>query len=173
MLTKNEIISDLFKSKDFNSCIAKMKPTHLQDDLKSEVILILCESSDDKIQGLHASGGLKFYTVRIILNLIQSNTSPFYKKFRSGHEELQQIETASNQEYAGQVFSLSERADKEKSEDLALLEIENLYWYDKEIVKLYVKLGNYRAIEAETGIPFESVYKTVIRSCKQIRNKIV
>lgn len=172
-MTKNQIIADLFKSKDFKNCILKMKPEHLQDDLRSEVMLILCESTEEKILALHGSGGLKFYTVRIILNLIQSNTSPFYKKFRTTHLELESRET--DQEYAGQVFSIladKEREEIEVKKDLAISEIESLYWYDREIVKLYVKLGTYRAVEEETGIPFESIYKTVQKSCKQIRAKI-
>jgi hypothetical protein len=195
-MTKDRILSDLFKSEEFNSCIAKMKPEHLQDDLKSEVILILCESTDEKILGLHESGGLKFYTVRIILNLIQSNTSPFYKKYRamfdtrdpkvtqrdhpdSAHEDtfleyLLQQQADTDQEYAGAVFSILEKREiREKQEDQALHAVEELYWYDRQIVKLYMELGTFRAIEKVTGIPWESAYKTYKRVCREIKEKVV
>lgn len=194
-MTKDRILTDLFQSEEFNSCIGKMKPEHLQDDLRSEVILILCESDPEKILNLHESGGLKFYTVRIILNLIQSNTSPFYKKYRamfdtrdpkvtqrdhpeSSHDNsyleiMLQQEAESDQEYAGQVFSILEKREmKENQEDAALLAVEELYWYDQQIVKLYMKLGNFRAIEKETGIPWESAYKTFKRACNQIKEKV-
>ncbi len=194
-MTKDQILSDLFVSADFNACIGKMKPEHLRDDLKSEVMLILCESAEEKIVGLHQAGGLTYYTVRIILNLIQSNTSPFYKKFRamvdardpkatqmdnpknpydnSHLELLLHKEAESDQEYAGMVFGIiEERERKEKLEDLALDQINSLYWYDQEIVKLYMKLGSYRAIEAETGIPWESCYKTVKRACAIILKNV-
>lgn len=199
-MTKDQILSDLFVSADFNACIGKMKPEHLRDDLKSEVMLILCESAEEKIVGLHQAGGLTYYTVRIILNLIQSNTSPFYKKFRQfnqhllsnegstvsnelgqsviasadlGVDYLMERESESNQEYAGMVFGImEERERKEKLEDLALDQINSLYWYDQEIVKLYMKLGSYRAIEAETGIPWESCYKTVKRACARILKNV-
>lgn len=89
MATKNEIITAMYNSKEFNDCINKMEPDHLRDDLRAEVILILLETADDKIMKLHEQkDGLKFYTVRIILNLIQSKTSSFYKKYRQSPVEL-------------------------------------------------------------------------------------
>lgn len=195
-MTKDRILTDLFKSEEFNSCIGKMKPAHLQDDLRSEVILILCESDEEKILNLHESGGLRYYTVRIILNLIQSSSSPFYKKYRSMFdtrdpkatqndksgidngdaylESLLQQEAESDQEYAGQVFSILEKREvKENQEDAALLAVDDLYWYDQQIVKLYMRLGNFRAIEKETGIPWESCYKTFKKACKQIKDKVI
>lgn len=90
MATKNEIVGELFTSKEFNDCIAKMEPDHLRDDLKAEVALILLETPDDKIVAIYSSGpmALKYYTVRIILNLIQSKRSAFYKKYRQPFVEL-------------------------------------------------------------------------------------
>jgi hypothetical protein len=137
-----------------------MRPKDLQDDLKAEVALILCEKSEDLILELHDKGGLKYYTVRIILNLIQSNTSPFYKKFRLSNVELSDlIEPYVLPEY-------------DSRKDQAMEELETLYWYDREILKLYGKYGTYRKIEEETGIPFESIYKTVQKACKEIRKKV-
>jgi hypothetical protein len=50
--------------------------------------------------------------------------------------------------------------------------VEGLYWYDKEILMLYIELGNYRAIERKTGIPYASAYKTVQKVIKEIKQKI-
>lgn len=52
------------------------------------------------------------------------------------------------------------------------IQLDGLYWYDKQILQLYIKLGNYRAVEKETGIPFSSVYKTVQKAIKQIKEKV-
>lgn len=52
-------------------------------------------------------------------------------------------------------------------------EMDGLYWYDRQILELYIKLGNYRAVQKETGIPFPSVYKTVQKAAKQIRQKVL
>ena len=82
MPTKNQIIEELYNSREFNDCINKMEPEHLRDDLRAEVVLILLETDETKIRQLHEKGELKFYTVRIILNLIKSKTSAFFKKYR-------------------------------------------------------------------------------------------
>lgn len=169
-MTKNDILSELFLSKDFRSCISKMEPAHLQEDLKGEVMLILCEYNPDKIQELYAEGKLKFFTVRIILNLIRSKTSKFYKTYRKQEQNISISENTGDNETP---FQLSDEQTnwertKQNMESDALDAIESLYWYDKEIVKLYLKHGNYRAVEEVTGIPFESIYKTVQRSAKLI-----
>lgn len=158
-MTKNEILSELFTSKDFNQCIRKMKPENLQDELRAEVALILCEKPEDLIIGLADRKELRFYTVRIILNLIQSNTSQFYKKFRVNNLELSEIIEPIIIEY-------------DERKDTAISEIDNLYWYDREILKLYAEHGTYRKVEEVTGIPFESVYKTVMKNCKIIRDRL-
>ena len=158
-MTRNQIIADLFTSKDFNSCIKKMKPESLQDELKAEVALILCEKPEEVIIELWELGKLKFYTVRIILNLMQSSSSPFYKKFRVSNVELSEIIEPIIVEY-------------DHRKDAAINEIENLYWYDREILKLYGEYGTYRKVEEVTGIPFESIYKTVQKASLQIRKKV-
>lgn len=195
---RDKILTELFKSKEFNDCISKMRPEHLQDDLKGEVMLILCEMEEGKLMDLHYKGVLRYYTVRVIINMIQSNTSAFYRKYRRTSVDLNSllIDPGCIQDLqreimdSGDSFMINHSKtlnaflehtsdntsyqldDRQLKEGLALDEIDNLYWYDKEIVKLYLELGTYRAVEAETGIPFESIYKTVQKSCNQIKKKV-
>lgn len=164
MLSKNEIVAQLFSSKEFNDCIGKMDPEHLRDDLRGEVILILLETDEKKLRDLQDNGGLKFYTVRIILNLIQSKTSPFYKKYRQ-HTTDYIPENSIDDGLNGRVY-------KELQEEKAIAIIDKMYWYDREIVRLYMKLGSYRAIEKDTGIPWESCYSTIRKAINQIRNEL-
>lgn len=49
--------------------------------------------------------------------------------------------------------------------------IDGLYWYDQEIIKLYLKLGSYRAIQKETGIPWISCYKVIKRAFDGIKSR--
>jgi hypothetical protein len=141
-----------------------MDPEHLRDDLRSEVALILLEKPDEVIKDLDAKKNLRFYTARIIMNLMFSNTSPFYNRYRLHGtniipEDLRESDP-------------NGRYHKELMEDRAIEHIEKLYWYDKEIVNLYLKLGNYRAIEKDTGIPWESCYSTIRKVIKQIRDEL-
>lgn len=164
---KNEIVAELYQSKEFNDCINKMEPDHLRDDLKAEVTLILLETEEKKLMEIHAAGALKFYTVRIILNLIQSKTSLFYKRYRQHVAEL------TDRFMADEEQDFEERATREDMEEQVMKEVDNLYWYNAGIIKLYLKHGNYRAIEHDTGIPYSSAYKTIQKSFQEIKQKVL
>lgn len=195
MEKRDRIITDLFLSKDFNDCISKMEPAHLRDDLKMEVSLIICEWPDEKIIRLHTEGILNFYVVRIIINQIQSSTSPFFRKYRQFVNEYKDslYETYINakelyddksdfidRNMDGLKHRLSvcsgndeynDRLTKEQLEDFTLSEIDSLYWYDAALIRMYLKHGTYRAIEEETKIPFISCYKNIQKSLDILRQK--
>lgn len=194
MHTKNEIIEELYKSREFNECINRMNPEHLRDDLKGEVMLILLEAKEDLIRDLHRTKGLKFYAVRIILNLIQSKTSRFYKMYRQYSLQIADNNAAiavhdnndndipiaagkALQRHYGRTHNqgseeIHDRQRRELMQDQAAAIVEGMYWYDKAIIELYIKLGSYRKIEKETGISWESCYSTVQKAFKKIRNEL-
>ena len=164
-MTKNQIIEKLFTGKNFRDCINKMEPDHLREDLKQEVILIICELPDDKVLQLHRDKALEFFTVRVILNQIKSKTSPFAKTYRAVTQELTNNEIADD-------IELEERELREMIEDMAIEEIDKLHWYNKGLIELYVKFGNFRAVAKETAIPFTSCYDTIRKSFQEIKNKV-
>lgn len=195
-LTKHQIIERLYTGKNFNDCIGKMQPDHLREDLRAEVILVVCEWSDEKVLKLHSDGVLEFFVVRVILNTIKSNTSPFAKKYRRYHEEFTQIsdrrtaieEAVTNNHYDNSYFSrspgsiakveafeeagtLEERQLREDLEDATLADINNLYWYDAELIRLYMKHGNFRAIEKVTGIPYTSCFNSIKKSLSLLKRR--
>lgn len=163
-MTKNQIIEKLYLSKNLNDCIKKMEPVDLQDDLKSEVIAIVCEWSEEKIVELYTKNQLEFYVVRVILNQIKSKTSPFYKKHRQSFAEL-------TGEESYECTDLKEREVKELIQDIAIQQIDELYWYDAEILRMYLELGTFRAIQDKTGIPFISCYVNIKKSLKTLKRK--
>lgn len=210
-MQRDKILTDLFNSKEFNNCIRKMEPASLQEELKAEVCLVMCEIDAAKLIGLHERGELKYYAARVVINMIKSGTSEFYKKFREaahrqrflfsnitngsqdtirGAENAYSVQTelASEDDYRYNKYieeikavlsyedtdtpEWLERENEFLAREQAIAEIDNLYWYDSGIVKLYIKHGNYRAIEKETGIPWESAYKTVQKACREIKQKI-
>lgn len=194
-MTKNQIIEELFNGKNFNDCINRMEPDHLREDLKMEVALIICEWPEDKIIKLHLDKALEFFVVRVILNQIQSSTSPFFRKYRLMSDSYNEQEAIgffgaigegtaearhrsnvverATDSIAKQAEDLEERHRKEGIEEKALREIENLYWYNAELVKLYMVHGNYRAIEEQTGIPFVSCYHTIRKSFKELKQRVL
>lgn len=159
-MTKNEIITALFLSKDFDDCINSRCPMHLKDDLKAEIALLMCEKDEKQLQSLQASGQLRFFVVRIILNQLGKN-GPFYKKYRQSMSEVK--------EQACFPADFQVRIRKEAFEDAIVKEVEtDLTWYEKGILELYLKMGALRKVAKHTCIPHSSVHLTI----NEIRRKI-
>ncbi len=158
----NEIIVNLMQSDEFVNCMRKVKPS-LKEDLAGELALILLETEPGKIIALHERRQLTFYTVRIILTLAFSKTSPFYKKYRLTHDEFKD---------AGMLDDYYSIINRKVTEERALNEIEKLDWYESEMIKLYLECGNYRAMEERTRIPYVSCFFTVKNAIKKIQKAI-
>lgn len=169
-----------------------MEPDHLREDLKMEVILIICELPAEKIHQLYNDRALEFFTVRVILNQIKSKTSPFHKKYRQyqlmydeGIHDGEYSYTKNGQDHTEadiknfnkayiptESIEIEERQLREDIEQIAIEEVDKLHWYNKGLIELYIKHGNFRAIETETGIPFGSCYKTIRKSLNQIKETV-
>mgnify|MGYP001612210362 CR=1 FL=1 len=46
----------------------------------------------------------------------------------------------------------------------------DIYWYKQHLLSLYLRHGTFRAIEKETGIPFESCHKTIRLTIQQLQD---
>lgn len=195
-MTRDQIIEQLFTGHNFRDAIQKMEPAHLRDDLKMEVMVEVCEWSNEKVIDLHVRGKLGFYVAKVMLHMLINKYSPFYKKYRTtvlefndnsdewadgaflggGDSQDEWRERSRSGQWrkgiAVQLDDIQVREIRELSEDKALAEIKNLYWYDQELIKLYIEHGSYRAIEKATGIAWESAYKSIQKSLKQIRCQV-
>lgn len=154
-MVKNKIIEELWNSKEVNDAFAKMQPEELQYDLKAEVFLVLCEMEDSKLFGMYERNEIRFYLVRTMLNMIKSDRSQFWKKYRN-YTEYKEIDSA----------------DVEQNSIIDVMEvgIEKLHWYQEGILKLYTFEFNKNAKELsrKTGIP----YMSIIRTLKQTKNEL-
>lgn len=167
-MTKNEIIARFYTSKEFNSCISRIKPLNLQDDLKQEVAEVLCGEEEWFIQELHTRGELKYWALRIIHNIGKSCTSPFAKTHRQFTFALPSWYDVIQEE----TETLGERRRREQLEDRALASINSLHWYRGELLKLYGKHGTYRKVANEAGVSFQSAQRTIIKACEELRQKL-
>ena len=161
-MVKNKILAEYWTLKEVNDAFAKMHPEELQYDLKAEVFLVLCEMNEDKLIGMYERNELKFYIVRIMLNMIKSDRSNFYKSYRNYTEYVD------NDTEAEVNFDKSDLVDKlEKN-------LEGLHWYNKEILKLYAIdfKKNAKELSRKTGIPYMSIVRTINKTKKQMKQNI-
>ena len=161
-MVKNKILAEYWTLKEVNDAFAKMHPEELQYDLKAEVFLVLCEMNEEKLIGMYERNELKFYIVRIMLNMIKSDRSNFYKSYRNYTEYVD------NDSEAEVNFDKSDLVDKlEKN-------LEGLHWYNKEILKLYAIdfKKNAKELSRKTGIPYMSIVRTINKTKKQMKTNI-
>lgn len=160
-MDKNEILAEYWTLKEVNDAFAKMQPEELQYDLKAEVFLVLCEMNEDKLVGMFERNELKFYIVRIMLNMIKSDRSTFYKNYRNYSEFV-------DQDYATDDFEKTDMFEKLE------LNLEGLHWYNKEMLKLYAIdfKKNAKELSRKTGIPYMSIIRTINKTKKQMKTNI-
>jgi hypothetical protein len=115
---------------------------------------------DEKLVGLYNRNELKFYIVRIMLNMIKSDRSTFYKNYRNYTE------------FVDQDF-VSDDYDKSIFEKLEA-NMDGLHWYNKEILKLYAIdfKKNAKELSRKTGIPYMSIIRTINKTKKQMKTNI-
>jgi hypothetical protein len=156
---RNEILIEFWQSEEVNKAFSKMHPIELQDDLKSEVFLILAELPEQKLSDLYDKKQLRFYIVRIMLNLVQNSNNQFYKRYRNFVEYTQQEVAESYQEDISQKVRLS---------------VDDLHWYKKELLRLYTEefKCNAKALSRDTGIPYMSIVRTLNITKSELKSKI-
>jgi len=157
-LKRDQIITNLYLSKDINDAINKIEPYWLRDDLKSEVFLVLCEMEESRLLQMFNDGYLKYFIVRTILNMAKSDRSNFSRTFRRVYEEV-------SDNYQVEVYDESISDKLRKS-------MEVLHWYEKEIFRLYSESGNLLKVSRDTGIPYRSLLKTVKKVKTLLKYKI-
>jgi hypothetical protein len=156
---RNEILIEFWNSEEVNNAFSRMHPIELIDDLKAEVFLILCEMPEAKLIDLYDKKQLRFYLVRIMLNLVQSTDKKFYQKYRNFTELVGY-----------------EKKDEEYNEEIINVNahIEDLYWYKQEILRLYTFEfnKNARELSKNTGIHYMSIIRTLNQIKQELKKKI-
>lgn len=171
-MKKNEILTDLFKSEEFDKLIKRLMRTDVYffDDFKQDLFLILSKVENDRIEEMYENCTLDFFIVRIILNQVRSKTSPFYKTYKKNRVKNNYFE------FDEETY-LYEYEYKEFDVLKYCAENDILTWYETEILSAYYRLGrfkpedktSFRKLEDEYGIDHVSLYQTV----NEAKDKII
>ena len=163
-LTKNDIIQSLYTDKDIDNAIKKMQPIELQDDLRQEMFMVLCEMQEEKFMSMHQNGFVKFYLVRTMLSMIKSDRSTFFNKFRRTFTEWTEKHDA------------PDSSDTIQADEIAIKlqdSLKVLHWYELELLRLYSENGqNIMSLSRDTGIPYRSLMKTIKKTRTLLKYKI-
>jgi hypothetical protein len=153
----------MYLDKDISQAISKMQPVELQDDLKQEIFLVLCEMNDERLCGMWTSGYLKYFVVRTMLNMAKSDRSTFFNMFRKSFSEY-----CDNYEKADEISGVDEEMDGKLKKSMG-----ELHWYEKNLFEHYAENGrNILKLSRDTKIPYRSLFKTVTKVKKKLSKAV-
>ena len=162
VLTKNEILTNLYLNNEVDELINKIKPEDLRDDLKQYAFAVLCEKPEEFIIDLNNKKQLKYFLVKIISNSIFSNRSGFLTQHKNSKELLIDI-----------IPDIIDNDDNYHDMiDKCIDESSKIYWYNQELLQLYSIHGTYREVSRITNIPVKSVHNAVKKAKEQIKQNI-
>jgi len=148
-------------------------PSQYVDDVTQEVFLHLYEDTD-KLAQLIADKKLKYYFIRLCKNNYYSKTSKYYYKYNRPYKDIS---------FNTDIMKLG---IKLKTEELYFIEdtdiingiLDELYWYDRELFKLYVlgdnngKRYTYTSLSEKTKISRISIYTTLKKVKEYIKKRL-
>lgn len=153
----------MYLDKDISQAIGKMQPVELQDDLRQEIFLVLCEMDNERLLGMWTSGYLKYFVVRTMLNMAKSDRSTFFNMFRKTFTEY-----VDNYEKADEGSDIHEETDTKLKQSMG-----ELHWYEKNVFELYAENGrNILKLSRDTKIPYRSLFKTVTKVKKKLSKAV-
>jgi DNA-directed RNA polymerase specialized sigma24 family protein len=171
------LLTTIYVSSEVDEVIKKIKPNYLRDDVKQHAFLTLFEKDEAFILDLHERDKLRNYVVKVIYNTANFNEGKFQREQRRSTEIPCSFETDQETDRPLDVHALKiydhicngARDDENAMDYEALVEscpviLDELYWYDKAILKLYAEHGSYRKVAKVTGIPFRSIGESVNRA---------
>lgn len=160
-INRDKIIELLYNDKDVNGAIQKMRPIELQSELKQEIFLVLCELEEQRIIEMYTNGIIKYFIIRTMLNMIKSDRSNFFMKFRKQFDEIKDMIDKND----GDLLNFNEH--------IVNGYIGQLHWYEKELFIEYVNNDkNAVRLSQETRIPYRSLIKTISKVKKILKTKL-
>lgn len=176
-MNKNEIIEELYRENRFDQLLKNIIKEQLNyfDDLKSELFVFLLEMQEDKLQQLYNNKQLDFYITRVIINWFNSNTSPFYCRYRKFESKLNLNIT---EEYINNIPAIQ---DKSLEELLQFLEqeIEQLQYSnnitevtDYKILKKWLELGKIKEVSQYFNINTNYISKRLTKTKELLKDKL-
>jgi DNA-directed RNA polymerase specialized sigma24 family protein len=190
-LSKSLVLTQLFGSKEVSDVLKKINPSYIREDVKQHVFLILFEKEEAFIIDLYTRGKLKGYVAKTLYNTANYSQSSFNRELRRATEiptssfdgENTTVSWENDEQSPGVMKHVDrvareameytenqqERYDYEALVETCSLKLDQIYWYNRDMLRLYVKLGSYRAVSKETGIPTRSVYDAVKKAKEDMK----
>jgi len=142
--------------------------TNRIDDIIQETYLVLLEMNQDmlnKIYNTDGINGLMKYCHIIIRRFCCYTKNKFYYKYNKYYERVSTTQDLSKITYRETDSTVTEKMLTELDNA-----VEGLYWYDREVLKLYYYEGHtLDSLAKKTGISRNSLFNTIDKVRKELK----
>ena len=160
------ILSELYTSPELDQMLSKFNAGGGQQDLKSELFVVLCEKSEESIIDLWSKKQLMFFCTGVVKRMLFQKNNRFHRTYRTEVHE-----------YNDAIFEEpNDESRKEREKQLQEMEdaIETkLHWVEKAMVKLHQELGSMEKISKETKISMKQVSRIYSKGKEKIKTSML
>ena len=152
------------------------------DEVVQECMLYFLQMNPETLKGIYEKDGEKgliSYGAVVIRRSLQSKNSPYYYKYKKYYTNLAGTSTStliSQDNYHKSIYNLPEEiVDNYKWQKLEEIDkqLDDIYWYDRELFKLYYYEANtLDSLAKKTGISRNSLFTTIDNVRQSLKDKL-
>ncbi len=173
-MTRDEILQSLTERKDLKNHINKLTGgnKYYREEMYQELFLILAEMPNEKLEQIYKDGYLDFWIIKIISNQFKSSTSTYHHKVRKPIQNKVDHISRSGLDTLDELPG----SDEQNMTPILLQEldnvIDNLFWYDQQLLRLYLEEGSIKRVSKRTDINPSYIGESLAKSKKVIRTQL-
>lgn len=172
-MTKNDVISFVFKSKMLSQICSQIADPLFRDDLEQEIYIVILKKDEQTLVQLWESKQMRFYLTRIAINMYRSSSSKFTKVYKQYEhfeqvDEIPETEVALNFDHARTPDLLFEIVQSEMSK----WDKPTDFPYFKQLFWLYLRSPSMAEMSRLTGIPYRTIKHTIFELKQKLKKAI-
>jgi len=162
--SSTKILTDLFLSPQIKEMLSKHDAGAGDEDLKSELFLVLCNQPKEKINQMSEDGQLLFFATGIVRRMIFQKNSKFHRTYRKCIYEYEDHHDQQHEEYD---------VEKDKIEtEVGEAVDKSLHWVEKSMLKIYLDAGSKKQASELTGIGYRQVSNIISKAKRKVQTQM-
>jgi hypothetical protein len=158
---RNQIIESIYNSPKIAQVLSKMEPADLRNDLKQELAIIICKMPEDKLKEMQEKKYLLFYCTKAISQMIRSDKSSFYFKYR----KFSHLTTEFEAWHEPKDYPFTDGFDPVTTRE----EVSRLKGYEKQCIDAYLQKRAYCFVSQETSLTLSQAKKITKQALAKVR----
>jgi len=169
-LNKNNIIAELYQSKEIAAMLSKHDGGGGNDDLKSELFLALLNYPDEKIIEAHKRNELLFITTGIVQRMLFQKGSKFHRQFRQTVYEYSEATLRNPDDKTELEYKQRKEDGLHKMQECIQTDLD---FCEQVAVQAYLREGTKGMAVKKTGLPERSFRLILNNGIKKIKSGVM